>query len=649
MRSSYAIVLFACALLLSGCSGTPVLTSTATGSVPGAAITGKVHGGQNAISGAHVYLLAVSTTAYGGPGIPASSNNASVLLLTSGSGSDSLGYYVTTDSNGNFSITNDYTCPSAYKNTYVYAVGGNPGLASGTNNTAATLVAPVSTCNTTNFVWVNEVSTIAAIYATAGFITDPTNVGYPGSSTLAETDFSNAVDTIENLYTPTTGVALATTLGGNGTVPQAEINTLANILAACINSTGPTSTPCATLFANAMNGSTPPTDTATAAVNIAHNPGANIANLCGLQTATSPFQPDLSCAAASLPNDFTIAIVYTGGGLDSPGGIAVDGSGNVWVPNRGNATLSAFNPVGAVLSGSPYGSGSEVSDPIGVAFDGSGDAWASDYAGAISEYSPSSSMWLSGASGITGGDLYAPWGIAIDTANDVWVANSAGNSISEYSPSSAKFLISGFTSGGLSAPYGVAIDVSGNVWVANQGGNSISEFNSSGSPVSSTGYSGGGLDAPYSIAIDGSGNVWAPNFNGKSISEFSPPSLSPPDGMWLSGTGFTGGGLSNPSAIAIDGSGNVWVADEFSGSISEFNSSGTAISGSNGYTGYAATGSTLDNPYAIAIDGSGNIWVPSYSANTLTEFVGAASPVVTPIVANLLPPYAANNSAVNKP
>lgn len=117
--------------------------------------------------------------------------------------------------------------------------------------------------------------------------------------------------------------------------------------------------------------------------------------------------------------------------------------------------------------------------------------------------------------------------------------------------------------------------------------------------------------------------------------------------MWLSGTGFTGGGLSNPSAIAIDGSGNVWVADEFSGSISEFNSSGTAISGSNGYTGYAATGSTLDNPYAIAIDGSGNIWVPSYSANTLTEFVGAASPVVTPIVANLRSPY--GSQAVNLP
>ena len=526
MRISSAIALSLLALLLSGCAGTPVMISPSTGSVPGTALQGRVLGGQNPIVGAHVYLLALNSSAtstYGGPGIPISSSNQSSSILTSGDGLDSLGYYVTTVAGGVFNITGDYTCPSSYAHPYLYASGGDAGAGA---NAAIVLTAPVSSCGgSSEFVTINEVSTIVTAYAFAGFASDPTHVS-SSNSTLAATGTENAAETITNIEDPMTGLAYATTPAGSGTVPQAEINSLANILASCVNSTGPGSTQCNTLFSNATNNGVDAPDTATAALNIAHNPGANVATLFGLQAGNPPFQPTLPTLPT--PNDFTIAIVYTGGGLDSPGGIAVDGSGNVWVPNRGNATLSAFNPVGAVLSGSPYGSGSEVSDPIGVAFDGSGDAWASDYAGAISEYSPSSSMWLSGASGITGGDLYAPWGIAIDTANDVWVANSAGNSISEYSPSSAKFLISGFTSGGLSAPYGVAIDVSGNVWVANQGGNSISEFNSSGSPVSSTGYSGGGLDAPYSIAIDGSGNVWAPNFNGKSISEFSPPSLSPP-------------------------------------------------------------------------------------------------------------------------
>ena len=46
-------------------------------------------------------------------------------------------YYVTTDSNGNFSIGNDYTCTSGQQ-VYLYAVGGNAGAG---NNSAAGMLA----------------------------------------------------------------------------------------------------------------------------------------------------------------------------------------------------------------------------------------------------------------------------------------------------------------------------------------------------------------------------------------------------------------------------------------------------------------------------------------------------------------------------
>jgi streptogramin lyase len=175
-------------------------------------------------------------------------------------------------------------------------------------------------------------------------------------------------------------------------------------------------------------------------------------------------------------------------------------------------------------------------------------------------------------------------------------------------------------------------------------GNSLSEFSSTGVANAKSPFTGGGLNGPYAVAVDTSGNIWVTNSEGNSISEFSSSgtAISPAT------TGYIGGGLSSPSAIAIDGSSNVWIANELGNSISEFNSSGTAISGSSGYTGYTSyMGGTLKSPYGIAIDGSGNIWAPSYSGNTITEFVGAATPVVTPIVANLLPPY--GSSAVNKP
>src|ERR1019366_8205154 len=130
--------------LLSGCdlSSTAVPTAEA-----GVAFNGKVMGGQQVIVGAHVYLLAANTTGYGGPGIAASSGNASVSLLTSsgpGTTQDTSGgptngdYYVTTDSNGLFSITGDYSCTSGQQ-VYMYALGGNPGA--GTNSAAGLLEA----------------------------------------------------------------------------------------------------------------------------------------------------------------------------------------------------------------------------------------------------------------------------------------------------------------------------------------------------------------------------------------------------------------------------------------------------------------------------------------------------------------------------
>ena len=104
---------------------------------PGASISGYVHGGQQAVSGASIYLFAANNTGYGGADIVSSAANASVSLLTSSvlatnpanSGLDSAGRsFVTTDSHGSFAITGDYGC-TAGQQVYLYAVGGSPGAA----------------------------------------------------------------------------------------------------------------------------------------------------------------------------------------------------------------------------------------------------------------------------------------------------------------------------------------------------------------------------------------------------------------------------------------------------------------------------------------------------------------------------------------
>jgi hypothetical protein len=221
------------------------------------------------------------------------------------------------------------------------------------------------------FIFVNEVTTVASVYALAGFMTDLAHVSSSGTP-LAQAGIAQAFATVNNLVNIATGTTLATTPSGNGTAPQAEINSFANILASCVNTNGASSAPCTTLFANAQSGGTAPTETVTAALYIAQNPGANISNLFAIPLPTSPFQPSLSSA----PNDFTIALNFTGGGLSQPLGIAIDGTGNVWAGSSLNATLNQFNgSTGAAISSSFGYTAGRLAFTEGVAIDPFGNTW----------------------------------------------------------------------------------------------------------------------------------------------------------------------------------------------------------------------------------------------------------------------------------
>jgi len=653
---SRRLVLFSSVLVVAGCTGAPVMTTntTQTEQAQGTALRGRVHGGQQPIVGAKVYLYAADATGYG---------KASDSLLTSPG-------YVTTDSNGNFSITSDYTCPSANTQVYLYSVGGNPGSGA---NSAAGLMAGLGSCgslNSSTYILMNEVSTIATAYSIAGYATDATHVS-SSSSALAATGVANAFAAIPNLETLSTGTALSTTPVSGGSVPQAEIDTLANILAACINSSGSTSAPCTTLLSDTLSGGTTgttPTDTATAAINIAHNPIANLTNLFALQTANSPFMPDLS----AVPNDFTIAIVINGGSgseFGYPEYVAIDASGNVWVTNTTPycciwGSVSEFSNTGVNINNTQY-FGFGMSYPMGIAIDATGNVWTanlggSGYAGTISKLSSTGAILnptgISG-SGYTAGGLTAGFGIAIDTSGNVWAGNSGSNSVNslpndnghgtslvELSSSGTVLSgASGFTGGGINGPLGVAIDPAGHVWTANSGTWTISEFSSTGTPISpSGGYTGGGLNDPYGIVVDNGPLIWTANENNSSWSLFSDT------GTAYSGSGgYSGDGVTNPFSIELDGSTAIWIASS-NGTLEEFNAAGTLVSGPKGFTDGYTNGFV-----GMAIDGSGNVWavrpygINGLSTGSLTEFVGAATPLVTPVVANLKAPY--GTQAINEP
>jgi hypothetical protein len=623
---------FCLPLILTGCSSSPQAAPTPE---PGFTISGIANSGQQTIGGGHVYLYTPGTNGYGQTAV--SLLNSSVLTNEPGySGQDSNGnYYVITNASGNFTITSDYNCTSGQP-VYAYLTGGNSG---GGANSAIGLLAVLGDCTSagnfdsiTSTIYMNEASTIAAAYAMAGFATDATHVSSSGTA-LAKVGMQNAFVTASNLASLSTGIALATTPAGNGTVPQTEINTMANILASCINSTGPAFPNCATLFSDARSAGssgTTPADTATAAINLAHNPASNLAGLYVLSNVTPLFAPALSAQ----PNDLTLALNFTGGGLNQSEGIAIDGSGNAWVANKNNNSVTELNNAGTPISPSTGYTGGRLEGPLAIAIDGSGNAWvANDEDTNVTELNNAGAI-VSGSNGYTGGGLFYAIGIAIAGSGNAWVAND-GSSITELNNAGTPISppSTGYTGGGLTEPEDIAIDGSGNVWIPDYS-NGVVELSNAGTPISpSYGYRGGGLIYPTGIAIDGSDNVWVTNNgangNGNSVTE-----LNHAGTPISSSAGYTGGGLNAPWKITIDGSGNAWVTNHGNGnSITELNNAGTPISPSTGYTGGG-----LSEPDGITIDGSGNVWVANYN-NSVTEFVGAAIPVVTPMVANLLPPY----------
>ncbi len=299
-----------------------------------------------------MYLFATGGTGYG------SASQSLVTLGASGVTTDGSGNgYVTTDSSGNFTM-NNFTCPSSTAQVYYLAVGGNPGLTgTGTiSNSAIRMISAVGQCSlqtASTFVDINEVTTAASIVALQQFMVDTTHIGTSSGNAQGLTIAGNLVTA--DLVDPAAGTPRSTTVSTTGTVPQAELYSLANMLAGCVNTSDPSQTGCQNLFsAAAPSGTTLPTDVAGAMLLIAKNPAANVNARYMLTTAQSPFPNGLTAQ----PNDWSVSVVFKGGGLLVPGAVVIDASGDAWTascPTCGSVSapdaIIGFGPYGAVLSG----------------------------------------------------------------------------------------------------------------------------------------------------------------------------------------------------------------------------------------------------------------------------------------------------------
>ena len=610
-------------------------------------VTGRIMGGQQPVAGASITLWQVNTNGSG----------ATSMLINP----------VTSDANGNFSITGDFpngssSCTSSTQ-VYIMGTGGNPGLSQGTNNGALALMAALGPCSAltqSTHIVINEVTTAASVWALQQFIgvSEGTPFGEDiavGATSQSVTGMINAFATVPNLVLIPTGTANSTV--GSAALEAAKLSTIANVLSYCINSDGTAN--CQALFAAVTPaGHLLPGDTIQAALYMAQNPSNNVANIFNLQPVSPPFQPALAAA----PFDWSLAITYTGDGLNLPNLLSSDASGNIWITDSASSNAEALvelAPNGAPVGSSPFLSGASVAfdQPQGVVPDTLGNIWVSAHGTSSSTgnrlvaYTPGTQA-VAAHAGSSGCDPYA---LAIDGADDVFFACSALGSLYEFpnltggtlsSSNPPSYPASPTRLGALGTQsYGMAIDTLGNVWVANtqaSGSPSVTEYAPGNySSVANTFALGSG---PIGIGIDHANNVWAVSSN--VLNEYVYGSSG------YTATDFTGGGLASGRYLAVDGNGNVWVANGSAATISgttyvtvsEFSNSGLALTQglSSVQPGGLANATAITNPVprGLTIDPSGNVWVAGCGLSTscsstngsfVMEFVGVASPPVTPL------------------
>jgi streptogramin lyase len=643
LEATACLITLAC---LSGCGMTSTSLVKATTSTPPhtpakISMHGKVHGGEQPISGATIQLYAIGT----GAGVTASQP----LLSPSAS----------TDDSGAFNVTGTYLCPQYGSETYFVATGGNPGLAPGLTNQAISLMTATGPCTTPAYdgdgnligytldpnlmLDIDEVTTVASVYALAPFMHDYADISDGGNPVGAANAFNmvNMLIDITQGLSPGPALSPAVTYSA-GTGFPTVINTIADALSVCVNSTG-TDANCGNLFSLTTTASGTAADTIAAALAIATHPSIDPNALFNTVTPIPAFQPVL----VTPPNDWTIALNYTGLGLSTPHGIAVDSLGNLWIANQTSNYITEI-----------YSGGDSINTP-----------------GTSTQY--------------TGGGILGAQALAVDSSNNIWIANTAGNSIVELDDLGNVLSGTGYTAGGINGPVAIAIDTLGDAWVANFNGNSLTQLHSDGTPSSfspiTQAYGSFTVSMPTGIAIDSNNMVWVSN-SGLQNSINSPPSLSSqvqhfdqngvaqflfsfyiaePLGMavdasnnvWVASNGTSlvkgfnfyggslwgpgvGGGISQPAGVAIDGTGNIWVTNSTTiGSLSELTAAtGVPQSPSTGF-------GTLNAPLGVAIDLSGNLWTANSGDNSITQFVGLATPVNTPVVANTIAPLHARSRA----
>ena len=312
---------------------------------------------------------------------------------------------------------------------------------------------------------------------------------------------------------------------------------------------------------------------------------------------------------------------YTGDGgpaisamLSTPNSITFDASGSIYFADSRNNCIRKINPSGLISTiagtgtlgfsgdGGPATS-AKLNFPWGVAVDGTGNIYIADsYNNRIRKVSSTGIISTVAGNGIAGysgdggpataAEFNRPNIIAVDNSGNIIIPDELNNAVRKVSPAGIISTIAGtgvpgYTGDGgpatlaqLDYPTGVAVDCRGNIYFADDLNNVIRKINTAGiiSTIAGTGlagFSGDGaaattarMNGPTSVAIDYIGNIYITDENNFRIRKVTPSGIiSTISGNGIAG--FNGDGpaitaeLNFPYGIAVlNDSGCLFIGDQ---------------------------------------------------------------------------------------
>lgn len=297
--------------------------------------------------------------------------------------------------------------------------------------------------------------------------------------------------------------------------------------------------------------------------------------------------------------------------LSIPGGIAVDKFGSIYISDQynnrvrkvTNGVITTFAGNGSTGSSGDGGPASGASfSPAGIALDGSGNLYICDFGrirkvsnGIISTVAGGPNSLIGDGGPATSADIL-PTDIAVDAAGNLYIADYgnnrirmvangvistiAGNGIKQFSGDGGPA-----TSASLNAPIFVAVDRAGTVYFSEQlggrvrsvsggvintvAGNGSTTFSADNAPATSVGLSPGG------VFVDGTGKLFIADSNSSRLRVVTNGVISTAAGNGTAG--YMGGGiaatattLAGPTSVAVDNAGNVYIADQLTTAFAKY-------------------------------------------------------------------------------